>query len=210
MNFRHHNAHENITLAAMSSSNKVGEILAYAFLHYPLMKYAFEGKSEAQRTDSLNHLYTRCTSASIKYGGVITTENSRGALIWLSGKNFPLGLWREIKSGMGTIPFNLGAKATLRLVNHDTVPEGWIRKNAGEKMGYIWCIGVNFNERGKGYSRKLIDESISQMRAQGMNEFWLKTEDLKNVIIYEKLGFELAHEMMIKSSGLRSWIFRKR
>ena len=193
----------------MSQQPNATKILAEAFLHYPLMKYAFEERTVEERSKSLHHLYKCCISACNKYGGVIITEDNQGALIWLSGKNFPLGLMREIKSDMWTIPFRLGVKPTLRLMNHDNVPEGWIKKNAGEKMGYIWCVGINANERGKGYSRKLIDESIAQMRAQGMNEFWLKTEDEKNVAIYRKLGFELVCETLVKSSGLKSWVFRK-
>lgn len=193
----------------MSHCQQAGKILADAFLHYPLMQYAFERKPEEVRAKGLNHLYTHCTNAASFYGGVILTADKQGALIWLPGKHFPLGLMREIKSGMWTIPFVLGVKPTLRLMNHDAEPEGWIKKNAGKNYGYIWCVGLNASSRGKGYSRKLIDQAISQMRAQGMNEFWLKTEDPKNVIIYQKLGFELVCDIVVKSSGLKSWVMRR-
>lgn len=193
----------------MEAYQRAGAILADAFLHYPLMQYAFEGRTEETRSKGLLHLYTSCAAASSKFGGVIVTPDKNGALIWLSGQNFPLGLMREIKSGMATIPFNLGPKATLRLINHDAVPEGWIRRQAGEKMGYIWCLGVAASQRGKGYSRVLIEQSIVDMRRQGLTEFWLKTEDPRNVAIYLKLGFELVHETVVKSSGIKSWVFRK-
>ena len=111
---------------------------------------------------------------------------------------------------MWTIPFKLGAKATLRLMNHDSEPEGWIAKNAGKNYGYIWVVGVATTHRGKGYSRQLIDQAIADMRAQGINEFWLKTEDPKNVTIYQKLGFELVYETLVKSSGLKSWVMRRK
>lgn len=186
-----------------------GKILADAFFYYPLMQYAFEGKSEANRSKGLLHLYTSCAAACSKYGGIVITPDKQGALIWLPGKNFPLGLLREIKSGMAAIPFKLGPKSTLRLINHDAVPEGWIREQAGENMGYIWCVGVAADERGKGYSRILIEETITQMRRQGITEFWLKTEDPKNVAIYLKLGFELVYETVVKSSGIKSWVFKK-
>lgn len=193
----------------MQPYQQAGAILADAFLHYPLMQYAFEGCAEARRSKGLHHLYTSCAKGAAMYGGVIITPGNSGALIWLPGKHFPMGLIREIKSGMATIPFNLGPKATLRLINHDSVPEGWIRQQAGEKMGYIWCLGVNAAERGKGISRQLIEQSIADMRAQGMTEFWLKTEDPKNVAIYTKLGFELIHDTVVKSSGIRSWVMRR-
>lgn len=193
----------------MHLHQQAGKILGDAFLHYPLMQYAFEGRTEEERSNGLHGLYAPCSKAASIYGGAILTPDQQGALIWLPGKHFPLGLLREIKSGMAAIPFKLGAKATLRLMNHDVVPEGWIAKNAKKNYGYIWVVGVAASQRGKGYSRQLIDQAITDMRAQGMTEFWLKTEDPKNVIIYQKLGFELVYETVVKSSGLKSWVMKK-
>ena len=187
-----------------------GKIIAGAFLHYPLMLHAFEGKSEAERKKGILQLHTHCARACAQYGGIIITPDEQGALVWLNGKNFPLGLMREIESGMVAIPFKLGVKTTLRLVNHDAVPEGWIKKNAPENFGYIWNIGVTGNERGKGYGRLLDEQSITEMRAQGINEFFLKTEDPQNVTIYQKLGFEIVYETVVKSSRQRSWVLKRK
>ncbi len=193
----------------MHQYQQAGKILADAFLHYPLMQYAFEGRTETVRARALYHLYKHCSKAASIYGGVILTPDQQGALIWLPGKHFPLGLMREIKSGMWAIPFTLGAKATLRLMNHDGELDKWIAKHAAQNYGYVWCVGVNDSARGKGYSRQLIEQAITEMRAQGMTEFWLKTEDPKNVTIYQKLGFELVYETVVKSSGVKGWVMRK-
>jgi GNAT superfamily N-acetyltransferase len=193
-----------------SQANRAAEILADSFLHYPLMRYAFEESPEEKRLKCLNQLYHECCRAAAMFGGVLITPDQKGALIWLPGNNFPLSLHHEIKSGMWKIPIEVGIKATLRLMNHDTVSENWIKKNANKNFGYIWCVGVNAASRGKGYSRILIDECIQQMRHQGITEFWLKTEDPKNVLIYKKLGFELMHETVVKSSGITSWVMRKK
>jgi ribosomal protein S18 acetylase RimI-like enzyme len=184
-------------------------IIAQAFLHYPLMQYAFEGITEDKRQLLLNRLYNRCVAASALYGGVITTPDEQGAVIWLPAKNFPLTLLHEIRSGMALIPLELGLKSTLRLMNHDSEPEAWIRRQAGDKMGYIWCIGVLPQARGKGYSRLLIEQSMQQMKALGLNTCWLKTEDPKNVTIYQKLGFTLMRETLVKNSGITSWALMK-
>ena len=187
----------------------VARILANAFLHYPLMLYAFEGKSEQQRLALINRLFNRCVSAAYIYGGIILTPDNLGAVIWLPKQNFQLTLMHEIRSGMALIPLEIGIKPTLRLMNHDAQSEGWLRKNASNKMGYIWNIGVLPEAREKGYSRQLIDQSVEQMRSQGLNECWLKTEDPKNVTIYQKLGFTLMNEMVVKSSGVTSWALRR-
>ncbi len=192
----------------MVSYQQAGQILADAFLHYPLMLHAFEGSTELERSQALHQLYTHCAKAAFKYGGVRLDADRQAALIWLPVHHFPLGLFREAKAGMLSLPFRLGIKSTLRLMNHDAVSEGWIAKHAGAKMGYIWCVGVSATVRGKGLSRQIIEQSISDMRKQGLNEFWLKTEDAKNVLIYQKLGFELVHETQVKSSTLKSWVMR--
>ena len=184
-------------------------ILADAFLHYPLMKYAFEGHTEKERAALILKLHSACVSAAHIYGSLITTPDKLGAVIWLPGKNFTLTLSQEIRSGMWTLPFLLGQKAIMRLINHDSESEGWIKKHAGRNMGYIWCIGVSVQARGRGYSRVLIDQCIDQMRQQGLKECWLKTEDPKNVSIYEKLDFAVMNEMVVKSSGIKSWAMRK-
>ena len=186
-----------------------GRIIADAFLHYPLMTYAFEGMTEKRRARQLLTLHTKCVKASAMYGAVITRPDELGALIWLPGENFTLSLAKEILSGMATIPLQLGPKATLRLMRHDGESEGWIKKNADTGMAYIWCVGVASRARGRGYSRLLIDECIAQMRQLGHTECWLKTEDPKNVIIYQKLGFTLMNEMVVKSSGITSWAMRR-
>src|ERR1043165_3668149 len=133
---------KEIYLSLMPLYNKAGEIFSNAFQQYPLMRYAFEGCTEEKKAKGLYNLYTHCAKAASEYGGIIVSEDGQGALIWLQGKNFQLGLLREIKSGMAAIPFKLGLKSTLRLMNHDAESEGWVRKNAGEKMGYIWVVGV--------------------------------------------------------------------
>lgn len=193
----------------MQHAQTIGSIFASAFQHYPLMKYAFEGCTEQQKAKGLLALYTLCTKAAQMYGGVLTSNDKHAALIWLPSKHYQLGIWREILSGMWQIPFKLGPKATLRLMNHDAEPEGWIRKHASDKMGYIWVVGVLADARGKGHSRSLIEQAISDMKQQGLTEYWLKTEDPKNVQIYQKLGFEVIKEMTVKSSGLKSWVMRR-
>jgi GNAT superfamily N-acetyltransferase len=193
----------------MQHAQTIGGIFASAFKHYPLMKYAFEGCTEQQKAKGLLALYTHCTKAAQLYGGILTSDDNHAAIIWLPSKHYQLGLMREVASGMWQIPFKLGPKATLRLMNHDAEPEGWIRKHASDKMGYIWVVGVLADARGKGYSRMLIEQAISDMKQHGLTEFWLKTEDPKNVQIYQKLDFEVVQEMTVKSSGLKSWVMKR-
>lgn len=193
----------------MHSHTVAGKILSQAFHYYPLMQYAFEYCADEVKRKGLLALYTHCAEAAQRYGGLMVSDDEQSAIMWLPGKHYQLGLWREITSGMWQIPFKLGPKATLRLMSHDGEPEGWIREHASNRMGYIWVVGVLAEARGKGHSRRLIEQAIADMKQQGLDEFWLKTEDPKNVFIYEKLGFKVVHEMTVKSSGLKSWVMKR-
>lgn len=195
-------------LMHLNDNHIAGEILAEAFKHYPLIQHAFDGSSEQRKTQGLMALYTGCAGASFLYGGVELHPSKQGALVWLHGMHFPMGIVKELKSGMLQIPFKAGLLPVLRLVNHDKIAETWIRKNAGEKMGYIWCVGVLSDARGKGICRNLFDIALAELKARGLKEAWLKTEDPKNVLIYERLGFKVMQEFQIKSSGLPSFAMR--
>jgi ribosomal protein S18 acetylase RimI-like enzyme len=111
---------------------------------------------------------------------------------------------------MAIVPFKIGVRTVIRYMRHDGVSEGWIAKHAGKKIGYIWILGVADSQRGKGYCRILIDKAIEEMKAQGLDEFWLKTEDPKNVLFYQKLGFKVMHETLVECSGLKSWVMKKK
>jgi ribosomal protein S18 acetylase RimI-like enzyme len=173
------------------------------------MAYAFEGRTEQQRAQSLHKLYTKCVSAAAIYGKVLLTPDNLGALIWLPGKNFTVTVPMEIRSGMALLPLQIGIRPSLRLMKHEGESEGWIRKNCNDDMGYIWSIGVMPQARGRGYSRLLINESLNQMREARLTECWLKTEDPKNVLIYQKLGFTLMNTMKVKSSGITAWALKR-
>ena len=193
----------------MDKHTQIKQVLGEAFHSYPLMRYAFEGQTPERYTRSVNTLYSCCADGCKAYGNTFLHPSGNAALTYLNGDSFPMGFWKELQTGFLKIPINLGIKATLRLIKHEEEVEPWIRKNAGQSMGYIWCIGVRPSEQGKGYSRDLMDLAVQEMQSKGMKEVWLKTEDAKNVKIYEKLGFTVENHLVAKSSGIDAWMMKR-
>ncbi|KAG9403376.1 hypothetical protein AC1031_006022 [Aphanomyces cochlioides] len=173
------------------------------------MKYAFEGHSDQDQLEKLIIMYRTLTASAMAYGGVVETEDGTGALHWISGKNYPLGLWREIQTGALSLPFQLGFRPVHRLANHDTESQQYTAKHASKSMGWIWSVGVAPEGQGKGHCRYLIETAIEQMRAQGMTEFWLTTDKEVNVTIYKKLGFEVMAEKIMSGSGIKNWTMKR-
>lgn len=192
-----------------NTHQQIQQVLGEAFLDYPLMRYAFEGQSPERYRRSVFTLYGCCANGCASYGNTFLHPSGHGALTYLSGDFFPMGLWKELQTGFLAVPFTLGLKATLRLIKHEEEVEPWIRKNASKSMGYIWCIGVRPSAQGKGYSREMIELAVKEMKEKGMEEIWLKTEDAKNVKIYEKLGFKVEMHVVAKSSGIDAWMMKR-
>ncbi|CAK4614134.1 hypothetical protein LEN26_015602 [Aphanomyces euteiches] len=173
------------------------------------MKYAFEGHSDQEQLEKLIVMYRIMTAGVMVYGGVVETTDGTGALHWISGKNFPLGLWREIQYGALSLPFKLGFRVVHRLAKHDSESQEYVLKHASKSMGWIWTVGVAPEGQGKGHCRYLIETAIEQMRAQGMTEFWLTTDKEVNVVIYKKLGFEVMTERIMSDSGIKNWTMKR-
>ena len=55
----------------------------------------------------------------------------------------------------------------------------------------------------------MMDLAVKEMKEKGMEEIWLKTEDAKNVKIYEKLGFQVEKHVVAKSSNIDAWMMKR-
>ncbi|KAF0697049.1 Aste57867_12233 [Aphanomyces stellatus] len=186
------------------------EVLAQAFLHYPSMDWAFEGESDAEQLRKLVITYDALLDAVQRYGGVVHASDGTGALLWLPGTHFPLGLWRELWTSIAALPFRIGFHATKRLSDHEDESIDYIVTHGTKStMGVIWNVGVAPAGRGKGHCRDMVRRAIDAMRADGLREFWLATDAAVNVAIYEKLGFEVVHKRVVRCSGIQSWVMRQ-
>ncbi|CAK4197676.1 unnamed protein product [Aphanomyces euteiches] len=142
------------------------------------------------------------------YGGVVEAEDGNGTVYWLPRNQYPLGLWKELKSGMITLPFQVGFRPLSRIVRHYHESEKYTLEHASANAGWICVVGVAPEGQGKGHCRRMMETAIDAMRAQGMDEIWLTTDKDVNVTIYKKLGFQVMTEKVISSSGVKSWTMK--
>ncbi|KAF0718120.1 Aste57867_1883 [Aphanomyces stellatus] len=190
-------------------TSKAANVLACAFMHYPLMDYVFQGESDAAQRRKLQILFCCCAKAALLYGGVAQTDDLDGVLLWLPGPNASLGFWRELQCGMLALPFQLGVAQTLRLSQDESILQYILQHANVNQMGLIWQVGVHPKSQGKGYLRILMDRAIDDMKRQGMTEFWLMTDTPINVKRYERLGFAVVYSNPVQSSAYSFWVMRK-
>ncbi|KAF0735312.1 hypothetical protein Ae201684_008224 [Aphanomyces euteiches] len=190
----------NLTLVSRS--------LGRAFVNYPIMNFAFQGYTDAEQLQGLTALWYKVAAASSTYSGVVEVEDGNGAICWLPRNQYPLGLWKELKSGMITLPFQVGFRPLSRIVRHYHESEKYTLEHASANAGWICVVGVAPEGQGKGHCRRMMETAIDAMRAQGMDEIWLTTDKDVNVTIYKKLGFQVMTEKVISSSGVKSWTMK--
>ncbi|MGD1937545.1 MAG: GNAT family N-acetyltransferase [Cyanophyceae cyanobacterium] len=194
---------EPLTIAQQNAAAKV---LGQAFAQDSFMAYVLP--HSATRIQQLSQIFFPLVYFSQRHGKVIATPDGGGVLAWVPGEFFPntANLLDIFRSGALGLPLSLGPAAFKRLVDHDDVCEQALLRHASQNFAYLWAIGVHPDRAGQGLGKKMIHAALEQMRQQGYSTCWLRTENPKNVGLYEYLGFQQAHTEVPSASGQQYWL----
>jgi ribosomal protein S18 acetylase RimI-like enzyme len=110
---------------------------------------------------------------------------------------------------MALTPLYIGLAAFNRLQGHETYCEHEIKELSPDGFAYIWSLGVSPKATGRGFGGQMIQAALSAMRSSDHSACLLKTENQRNVSLYEHLGFKKIHIDIVPDSRLRYWIFLK-
>lgn len=180
------------------------EALGAAFSRDPLMSYVFP--NAIAREKNITKVFLSLIRCNLQYGHVELAQNGEGILLWMSGDGLPLTLLMLTHSGMIWTPFKVGRPAFRRLERHEAFCDLEIKKRAPTGYAYLWVVGVNPKAAGKGIGKQMIQSALDNMRRQGHSACILRTDNQKNVALYEHLGFELTHAGMEPNSHLPFWV----
>ncbi len=170
------------------------------------MAYVFPDADS--RIEKLTQIFLPLIRTSLRHGGVEITPGNGGVLAWAPAKVFsgPLKILELVRSGMVWLPASIGLSAAQRLIAHDHACEAALIHHAPKDFAYIWAVGVRPDQAGKGLGKQMIQAALNDMRQQGYKACWLRTENPKNVGLYEYLGFQQVHIETPASSGMQSWL----
>jgi ribosomal protein S18 acetylase RimI-like enzyme len=181
--------------------------LALAFEQDPMMVHVFP--REGDRMKRLARLFRPTLHFCSRHGGVEIAASGEAVLTWLSGRHFPLRLVDVARSSMVAIPFMIGLPAFWRLNLHESACARLVEMQAPPDFAYIESIGVRPEAQGRGQGRCLIDAALAVMQASGHRSCLLKTENERNIPVYEHVGFRLVHVSAVPASGLRCWVMSR-
>lgn len=188
---------------------KACSILTDAFQHYPIWNKVFEGIPHSeQRLKKITEIPLRFC---LQYGEVYaTSENLEGIAAWVPGKYADLTIWRLLRSG-GLIPgMNIGPKLAIKM-KPALLPVERDRKRTmkGKEYTYLQIIGVATAYQRQGYGRKLLHALIEKSDKAGL-PIYLETETERNVVMYQRYGFEVIREIFLPVINLPIWELLRR
>ncbi|MGR3277876.1 GNAT family N-acetyltransferase [Acaryochloris marina NIES-2412] len=181
--------------------------LGHSFAQDPFMAYLLP--NVATRVQQSTQFFLPMIRASLRYGGVEVSPDGGGALLWVSGKYFPFRLSQIVQSSLRSIPLTLGLSAFKRLQVHEKVCEHALQTKAPASFAYLWVVGVHPSHAGQGCGKQLIQSALDSMRSSGHSTCLLRTENPRNVGLYEHLGFQQIHTDTPPSSHLQYWLLSK-
>ncbi|WP_228025087.1 N-acetyltransferase [cf. Phormidesmis sp. LEGE 11477] len=168
------------------------------------MSYVFP--NAVAREKNLAKVFLPLIHCNLQYGNVELTRNGQGILLWISGDRLPLTLPMLACSGMIWMPFRIGQPAFNRLESHEAFCDREIEKRALKGYAYLWVVGVHPKFAGKGFGAQMIQSALSNMQRCGRTACVLRTDNYKNVALYEHLGFEQIYAGTEPSSQLPFWM----
>ena len=139
------------------------------------------------------------------YGEVYATDSLDGVVAWLPpGRTRVSNYWHMLRSGMLLAPLKVGTSAFSRLMALRAHTEAAHERWAPERHWYLFVLGVEPSCQGRGVGGALMGPVLARADAENI-PCYLETQYGQNVPFYEKHGFEVSEEGVVRSRGPRFW-----
>jgi ribosomal protein S18 acetylase RimI-like enzyme len=178
-------------------------MLAQAFFDYPVSVYSYP--DENRRVKKLPYFFRYVLHYCINYGEVYTTSpNIEGIAVWLISENFPMTMWRLLRSVPLPVFLNLGTESGTKMRAFSDYIDGVHQRLTPFRHWFLQTIGVDPQYQGKGYASKLLSPMLVRIDEEGL-PCYLETMDEKDVPLYEHFGFQVVDESTVPATNLTNW-----
>lgn len=111
---------------------------------------------------------------------------------------------RVVRSGLYATPLKMGLAAYRRFDIYMGYAEKFHEHYAPEPHWYLWAIGVDPANQGRGIGSRLMQSILMRASADG-TACYLETGIEGNIRFYEKHGFKVVGEGRAPKQGVRVW-----
>jgi ribosomal protein S18 acetylase RimI-like enzyme len=193
----------SVRLATPDEIPELAGVLARAFAHDPF--YAWMAGDAPERGQRMRDGW----SGILRYGSArlahtYTTDDLAGVAIWLPpGRRGPslLDSLRQMPAlarltGWGRLRKVADAVATLEEHRHRHVPSPHF---------YLSALGVDPDRQGEGIGTSLVKPVLDRCDRDGTPAY-LETAVARNVLLYERLGFDVVEEIDLPGTDIHGWL----
>ncbi|MFC1938962.1 GNAT family N-acetyltransferase [Chloroflexota bacterium] len=179
------------------------EVLVRAFWNHPPLQYCFPNEAERERIAP--YFFSLAVLSGIRYGEVYATSpNLEGIAVWLPSDNYPVTLWKLLRSVPPSDILGVARYGGSRMRGLGQYIDAVHNRLASFKHWFLQDIGVNPRFQGKGYAGKLLRPMLSRITEAGL-PCYLDTLDEQNVSLYKHFGFEIVDKSNIPETNLTNW-----
>ena len=179
------------------------EVLARAFWDHPPLQYYFP--DEAGRERMAPYFFSLAVFYCLRYGEVYAASpNFEGIAVWIPSDNYPITLWKLLRSVPPSEILGLGRYGGARMRNLNQYIDAVHSRLAPFKHWFLQAIGVAPQFQGKGYAGKLLRQMLARIDKAGL-PCYLETLEEQNVRLYEHFSFEVIEESNVPRTSLTNW-----
>ncbi len=179
------------------------EVLTRAFQNYPALQYSFP--DEFERKKIAPYFFQYILSYCVRYGETYATSpNLEGVAAWLTSDNYPMTLWRSIRSVPLSMMISFGRAGGARMKYFGEYIDAMHKRLAPFKHWFLQTLGVDPQFQRKGYAGKLLRAKFARIDEEGL-PCYLETLDEINVRLYEHFGFKVIEKSAIPETKLTNW-----
>ena len=180
-------------------------MLTRAFAHDPFFRYlAGDAPERNQRMRDGWSGVLRHASAGLSH--TWTTDDLAGVAIWL-----PPGYRAPLVDNLRLLPdlARFVGWRRLRLVADALeVLERRRRTHVPDPHFYLSALGVEPERQGSGIGTALMGPVLDRCDADRLAAY-LETAVARNVLLYERVGFEVVEELILPKTDIRGWLMRR-
>ncbi len=171
-----------------TDKDHVVKILSESFADNKSVNYII--KQDQKTVKRIQNLMEYSFEICFRFGNIFLSDDKKGcALIIFPDKKKATA--KSILLDAGLIFSSIGLFNIKKAMDRESKIKKFHPK---ELMYYLWYIGVEPTEQGKGIGAKLLKEVIENASSTG-RKIYLETSTLKNIPWYKKFGFKIYNEM---------------
>lgn len=194
-----------VRLARPEEIPALAAMLTRAFTHDPFFSY-LAGRAP-ERNQRMRDGWTgilRYASARLEH--TWTTDDLVGVAVWL-----PPGHRTPLRDSLRLVPEMarfVGWRRMRLATDAFEVLEGRRRHHVPGAHFYLSVLGVEPDHQGTGIGTALMAPVLDRCDRERLPAY-LETAAARNVLLYERVGFEVVEELILPRTDIRGWLMRR-